>query len=323
MAKAEEEKMYSATNSSANVWIMKPVGMSRGRGIELVSDISCLTYSQATVVQRYIPYPMCLDGYKFDLRLYVLVSSFRPLEAFIYGDGFARISTQKYSLDADNVQNKFIHLTNSSIQRQNVDGPTHDNPLAGGDNDSGGSKISLNGDHGLWARLKRHSIDTDGMWTSIKTMIIKSLVVVDDKMTYQPNAFEVFGYDVLLDSECRPWLIEANASPSMSRDSQLDYRIKDAMIHDTIALINPLPFDRAAVARIMKRRMRDVATSKFVLARSDPQLETDLREMLGDKRPRKVGEEPAQMGCYEWLAPNTKEYEKVIRLKNKVIKEKN
>ena len=46
------DKPYSATSSSANLWIMKPVGMSRGRGISLVSDISCLTYSQSTVVQR-------------------------------------------------------------------------------------------------------------------------------------------------------------------------------------------------------------------------------------------------------------------------------
>lgn len=46
------------------------------------------------MVQRYVPDPMVLDGYKFDLRLYVLVTSFHPLEAFVYGDGFARVSTQ-------------------------------------------------------------------------------------------------------------------------------------------------------------------------------------------------------------------------------------
>ena len=96
--------------------------MSRGRGIELVRDISCLTYSQSTVVQRYIQQPMCLNGYKFDLRLYVLVTSFRPLEAFIYTDGFARVSTQLYNLDVKDIDNKYIHLTNSSIQKHNKDG---------------------------------------------------------------------------------------------------------------------------------------------------------------------------------------------------------
>lgn len=72
----------------------------------------------------------------------------------------------------------------------------------------------------------------------------------------------MFGYDVLIDQQCRPWLIEANASPSMSRDSALDFRVKDAMIRDTVTLVDPVPFDRAAVSRVMKRRMRDVASGK-------------------------------------------------------------
>ena len=67
-------------NQLQNFWIMKPVGLSRGRGISLVRDVASLTYSQTSVVQRYVEDPLCLDGYKFDLRLYVLVTSFRPLE---------------------------------------------------------------------------------------------------------------------------------------------------------------------------------------------------------------------------------------------------
>jgi hypothetical protein len=49
-----------------------------------------------TTHQRYIERPLLLDGYKFDLRLYVCVTSMNPLEAFIYREGFTRLSTEPY-----------------------------------------------------------------------------------------------------------------------------------------------------------------------------------------------------------------------------------
>ena len=92
-------------------------------------------------MQRYIKDPYLLDGYKFDLRLYVLVTSFQPLEAFIYKDGFGRISTEPFSLH--DLSNRLIHLTNSSVQKLSSKGPTSDNPLKTAPHQqAGGSKVS-------------------------------------------------------------------------------------------------------------------------------------------------------------------------------------
>jgi len=59
-------------------------------------------------VQRYIERPLLLDGYKFDLRLYVCVTSMNPLEAFIYREGFTRLSTEPYRCVARVPQKRLI-----------------------------------------------------------------------------------------------------------------------------------------------------------------------------------------------------------------------
>ena len=76
-----------------NYWILKPVGMSRGRGIELIKDLEEVVFSEPVVLQKYLSNPLLVDGYKFDMRIYVLVTSINPLQAYIYREGFARMST--------------------------------------------------------------------------------------------------------------------------------------------------------------------------------------------------------------------------------------
>ena len=291
------------------------------RGIELVEDVASLTYTQPSVIQSYIEDPLCLDGYKFDLRLYVLVTSFRPLEAFIHTEGFARISTDKYSLDPSDLKNPFIHLTNSSIQKQNNQGPSSDNPSRAedGTGDFGGSKIALKGSYGLWVRLEKKGFDTKAVWRNISQLVVKSLVIVDDKINHQPCSFEVFGFDVLIDSKMRCWLLEVNSSPSLARENILDKRVKNVLLKDTIQLINPAPFDRAAVAKILKRRFCDFSKNKFSLHK-DSELENDLKEILGDYIPRKYGEIPNILGGYERLCPLTAIYTHILKLKSKIIK---
>lgn len=150
------------------------------------------------------------------------------------------------------MDNKFIHLTNSSIQKHNAAEIAADNPLRGAERDAenedvGGSKISFLGGNGLWALLRRlHGIDCDALWRSVCLLIVKSLVVVDDKMSAQPCSFELFGYDVLVDAALRPWLIEVNASPSLAGENALDHRVKNAMLRDKANL-----FDCSALVRVI------------------------------------------------------------------------
>ncbi len=100
---------------------MKPIGKSRGRGIKLINSLGDLNYLDNIVVQKYIANPLLIEGYKFDMRIYVLVTSFHPLEAFVYREGFARLSTEKYSLDLMDMKNNYVHLTNFAVNKENKD----------------------------------------------------------------------------------------------------------------------------------------------------------------------------------------------------------
>ncbi|CAE7773488.1 Ttll1, partial [Symbiodinium microadriaticum] len=68
----------------------------------------------------YIEDPLLIGGKKFDLRLYVLVTSYRPLKVYQYAHGFARFCNSKYNNDVEDIDNPFIHLTNVAIQKKNV-----------------------------------------------------------------------------------------------------------------------------------------------------------------------------------------------------------
>jgi tubulin polyglutamylase TTLL6/13 len=70
------------------------------------------------VAQRYLHKPYLIDNLKFDLRVYVLVTSVCPLRIFIYEEGLARFATSEYVPPVgSNLQNLFMHLTNYAINK--------------------------------------------------------------------------------------------------------------------------------------------------------------------------------------------------------------
>jgi len=50
--------------------------------------------------------------------------------------------------------------------------------------------------------------------------------------------FEILGFDVMIDENARPWVIEVNHAPSFTTDTPLDFRIKKQVIADAISLLN-------------------------------------------------------------------------------------
>lgn len=120
--------------NTQSTWIMKPTGKSQGAGIFLINKLSKLKRwsreaktsfhpaigKESYVISRYIDNPLLIGGKKFDMRLYVLVTSFRPLKAYLFKLGFCRFCTVKYDTSVTELDNMFVHLTNVSVQKHGV-----------------------------------------------------------------------------------------------------------------------------------------------------------------------------------------------------------
>jgi hypothetical protein len=79
------------------VYIVKPHNRSQGKGIIVTDDIEVIAsrldkYSQL-VVSQYVDNPLLINGFKFDLRIYVGITSVYPLRMYIYEEGLARFAT--------------------------------------------------------------------------------------------------------------------------------------------------------------------------------------------------------------------------------------
>ncbi len=46
---------------------------------------------------------------------------------------------------------------------------------------------------------------------------------------HREACFELFGFDVLIDDNFKPWVLEVNLSPSLSVESNLDFGVKTNM----------------------------------------------------------------------------------------------
>ncbi|XP_071149049.1 tubulin polyglutamylase TTLL7-like isoform X2 [Mytilus edulis] len=230
------------SKKKSKTFIIKPSNGAQGHGIQLFKNAEKIPATEHFIVQEYIEKPFLLDGYKFDLRIYVLITSCDPLRVFLFNDGLVRMSTEKYQNPAEsNINHMYMHLTNYSVNK-------HNEYYEKGETVDSGSKRSI---AFLNEYLRNKDRDVALMWRNISDMIVKTLLVSMPHLLHayrmcRPCApsgsdsvcFEVLGFDVLLDRNLKPWLLEINRSPSFGTDEKIDWDIKSALIENTIKLLN-------------------------------------------------------------------------------------
>ena len=83
----------------------------------MVDDLSEVPLNEPLVVSKYITNPLLINGLKFDMRIYVLVTSVEPLRLYIYNEGLVRFASESYDLKSVK-SNVYAHLTNYSINKK-------------------------------------------------------------------------------------------------------------------------------------------------------------------------------------------------------------
>jgi glutathione synthase/RimK-type ligase-like ATP-grasp enzyme len=95
-----------------NMWVIKPADYNRGRGVVIANRLDEVkriinesfadtkpndeVKSDLFVIQKYIEKPLLIDGRKFDMRVWVLVT--HELECFVFAEGYVRLSSYPFSL---------------------------------------------------------------------------------------------------------------------------------------------------------------------------------------------------------------------------------
>ena len=255
-----------------NLWILKPTGLNRGRGIHVFQSMDSLkelikaylpkkkiikkdqkgaddkgeatviTESKETkesiettfIIQKYIEMPLLIHNRKFDIRMWVLVTS--ELDCYLFKEGYIRTSSAPFAINLDDVDNKFVHLTNNAIQKFGKDyGKFED-----------GNQMSF-GQFQEYIETEYASKNVSlyrDLLPQIKVLVKKSMLATKKKLNSENrrNTFELFGYDFIIDSDFNVWLIEVNTNPCLEESSALLKMLLPRMVDDALKLTVDVAF---------------------------------------------------------------------------------
>ena len=299
------------------VFIAKPEALSQGRGIFLSKALEDFHSTNSYVVQKYIKNPLLIEGYKFDLRIYVLVYGCDPLRIYIYNEGLVRLATESYvTPNTHNMDNLYIHLTNYAINKHSENYEFN----LDADKASTGNKRSLSF---IWEYIDSHGGDSIKIRNEINGIIVKTLCSIQPLLahcyslfhpldTSNARCFEILGFDIIIDWKMKPWLLEVNRSPSFTTDTPFDRKIKYQLIEDTIRLLNMNPKKRM---KYMQGKNLNIKLNKeyYIEKKRKKMLKRDLYEM-------------SHLGNYTRIYPDTTNndyYDKILLAVKELWKQSN
>lgn len=224
------------------------------------------------IVQSYLQSPLLIHGRKFDIRCYVLLFLCNGVfRAYYYPEGYIRTSSKKYNLKS--LHDREIHLTNDAIQKKSKLYGKHENGnklsyeeleeiiaeslLKNNNNTNSNNNRSSNNDTRNTeqelpetSNLPQENIFHLHVLPQIKQQIIYSLKSTKEKLSNSSikYSFELLGYDFMVDSSFKSYLIEINSNPCLEFSCPMLERLISSVIEGvfqvTVDTVYPPPLSR-------------------------------------------------------------------------------
>ena len=222
-----------ALEGSKNVWIVKPGGLSRGRGVHCIDQLNDILSNvkpcNQTIIQKYIENPLVINGRKFDIRQWVLVTDLNPLTIYLFDTPYIRFGAENY--DIDDFKNVFSQLTGNSIAKHSEKFNTGEIEGDMWENEQFREYLKKVYGKDCWPEIQE----------KIKKVVILSLESAKHKLYNRKNNFENFGFDIMLDDKLNVYLIEINASPDWSYSTKVTEKLVKIASEDIMKVVLDLP----------------------------------------------------------------------------------
>lgn len=239
----DKNKIYNSFKDykikSNNLWIIKQKEESTNSKAHFFKSMKNIP--KEFVMSKYLTNPHLIDGKKYHLRLYALISGIKPLRIYLYNEGFAHIAKNKFSLDKKYFDNKSVHLTNSIDNNKNnfyfINEKAKNNT----------NKMNL---FEYRNYLKKENIDYAQLREKLIDTIIKTVISgheylltkLDEYILNDRSFFNLFGYDFIVDSNFDPYLLKISKRPDLSIYDKADKIINEKIFIDTLNIIGIIPF---------------------------------------------------------------------------------